>query len=139
MADLSITKANITPGTGATFQKKYNAGATITAGQSVRLAASAKTWGLAQADNNAEDAGSEEVGIAMHDVLSGQPLSVITGGELNMGAILTAGTIYVVSATAGGIAPQVDIASTQYITLLGYGKTTSILTLLTRYTAVTLA
>lgn len=43
------------------------------------------------------------------------------GSVVNVGATLTQGTIYVVSSTAGGMAPEADIGSGEYVTILGVG------------------
>jgi hypothetical protein len=40
------------------------------------------------------------------------------------------GTIYVVSATAGGICPEADLASTNYVSILGVGSTAAVIKML---------
>lgn len=127
MADLVITAANITPGTTTGYtpvKQTGTAGETITAGQSVYLLSSDSK--LYKADANASSASAAAVGIALHAALAGQPLTYISSGALNFGAILTAGLYYVVSATAGGIAPTADLASGWYSTLLMYAYSTSV-------------
>jgi hypothetical protein len=44
---------------------------------------------------------------------------------LTFNAVLTAGTIYVQSATAGGIAPAADLASGHHVTILGVATSTT--------------
>jgi hypothetical protein len=44
-----------------------------------------------------------------------------------MGSIITAGTIYVLSSAAGGIAPAADLGASDYVTILGVGKTATVL------------
>jgi hypothetical protein len=121
MADLTITAANVVAGAGAT-RNTGTAGETITAGQVVYLkAADAKLW-LAQADGTAAEA--EAVGIALHGALANQPLNYLASGALTIGATTAVGAVYVVSATAGGVAPYADLVATNRVTLLGYGTGT---------------
>lgn len=47
--------------------------------------------------------------------------------QIDVGATLTVGTTYVVSATAGAIAPESDLSSGEYVTHLGVASTTSLL------------
>lgn len=121
MADLTITAASVllTSGTKATG----TAGESITAGQAVYLKASdSKLW-KAQADGTAAEAIA--VGIALHAAGAGQPLSYAEpGAVINIGATTSKATVYVVSATAGGVAPIADLTSTQYLSHLGYATAT---------------
>lgn len=123
--DLSITVASVATVSGG-ICKDFNAGATITAGKSLYLDAN-NLWQLAQSDSAAHLGSGSRTGVALHAALNGQPLAVQETGILNPGgAILTIGTIYVISAAnAGGIAPFADLASTNKIHILGIGKTTS--------------
>jgi hypothetical protein len=50
---------------------------------------------------------------------------VQTAGNINLGATLTVGQIYVLSATAGGIAPVADLATGHYPSILGVATTAS--------------
>ena len=123
MADISVTAANVVAASGAT---KYTgrAGGTITAGQPVYEDPS-DSYDLKAA--KADAAATDKVkGIALHGASDGQPLTVITAGGLNIGATLTVGIIYVLSAAAaGGVAPSADLASTNYVTTLGVATTAS--------------
>ncbi len=47
--------------------------------------------------------------------------------QVDLGATLTVGTTYVVSATAGKIAPESDLTTSDYITHLGVASTTALL------------
>lgn len=124
MADLTITVANVVPGTGAT-QQSGTAGEAITIGQCVYLKAADGKIYKAQADGTAGEAAA--VGIATTTAAAaGQPISYQTSGTLAFGAILTKGEIYLVSATAGGIAPEADIVTTgHYVSILGVASSTS--------------
>jgi predicted transcriptional regulator len=120
MADLTITAANVVKYSGA-FSRSGTAGEDITAGEAVYLSGGEVM--LAQADDEDTDAA---VGIALNSAADGQPVSYLVAGGLNPGATVTVGTVYVVSAAAaGGIAPLADLASTEYVTILGVGTTTS--------------
>jgi hypothetical protein len=117
MADLTVTAASVlwTSGTKQTGV----AGATVTAGQAVYLDSTTSTLKLAQSDGTAAEA--DAVGVALHAAGSGQPLVYASQGALiNIGATTTKATTYVVATTAGGIAPQADLISTNKIVRLGY-------------------
>lgn len=101
------------------------AGETITAGMSVYFNSSTSLWMKADANDTAVKSGSgTSYGIAACGSSNGQALSIITAdsGGLTIGGTTTAGTVYVVSATAGGICPWADLTSTQYVTILGIGQ-----------------
>lgn len=117
MADLTVTAASVlfTSGTQVT----RNAGASVTAGQAVYFDSSASNLKLAQADGTAAEA--DAVGIALHAAGSGQPLTYAgQGSVINIGATTSKATTYMVSATAGGVAPQGDLTGGQRIVRLGY-------------------
>jgi hypothetical protein len=117
MADLTVTPGSVlfTSGTKITG----TAGAAVTAGQAVYEDSTTSTLKLAQADGTAAEVAA--VGIALHAAGSGQPLVYAAQGSvINIGATTSTATTYVVSATAGGVAPQADLVSTNKITRLGY-------------------
>jgi hypothetical protein len=119
MADLTITAANVVAGSGA---KKVTgtAGATITAGQVVYLDSADSEYKLA--DNDSATAAVRSVaGIALHAALDGQPLTILTGGPITIGATTAVGVVYCLSSTAGGICPSADIAAGDYNTIIGIG------------------
>lgn len=66
-------------------------------------------------------------GIALHAAADGQPVVYGYGeGTLTIGGTgVTPGEVYVVSTTAGGIAPIDDLASADFVTYLGVGATES--------------
>lgn len=127
MADLTITAASVVPGSNAVINRQYMAGASVTAGQPVYLDAATNTWKLADANGSAATA--EALGVALHAASSGQPLAVQTAGDITIGATVAVGTIYVLSATAGGIAPSADGATGWYTTILGVATTAAIIRL----------
>lgn len=122
MVDLAITAANVLPGTeaeGAQFEYG-TAGVAITAGQAVYLEASTNTYKLAD-NNDTSEALSVLRGIALHAASAGQPLKIQTRGPFNPGATVASGSVYVLSATAGGIAPVADLATGNRCTLVMVG------------------
>lgn len=125
MADLSITAANVAAGGGAKIVPG-TAGEAITAGQVVYLDSSTGRFKLAD-NNSATAAVRSPYGIALNGAAAGQPLSVLTSGPITIGATLTAGVAYYLSATAGGICPVADLATGQYPTVLGIATSTTVL------------
>ena len=116
MADLSITAANVERVDGG--KEEWTAGATITAGQVVYLDSSASNVAkLAQSDGT--EAEADVQGIALCGASSGQPVLISTNGNIDLGATLTVGETYVLSQTAGGIAPVGDLASGDFVTHIG--------------------
>jgi hypothetical protein len=124
MVDIVVTAANVIAASSATV-REGRAGGTITAGQPV-YADAADNGDLKAADNNVSAALAQVVGIALHGASDGQPLKYIVEGDLTAGATLTVGETYVLSATAGGIAPVADI-STNFVTVLGVARTAAIM------------
>ena len=125
MADLIITAASVVKGTGASVQQG-TAGASVTAGQPVYLESASSTYKLSDA-NSATAAARAVDGIALHGSLTGQPLQILTGGPLTLGAVLTAGVAYYLSNNAGGICPVADLTAGSYPTILGFAGSASVL------------
>lgn len=140
MADYTITATEVTAGTGATVRHGI-AGATITAGQSLYLDSATDTLKLAQCDGTAAEA--TFVGIALNGGSSGQTIAYVAQGDINLDTAAltgaTKGEVAVVSATAGGIAPNEDLATTQYVSIIGVMKTSNpgVLTVAPNNTGVT--
>lgn len=132
MADLTITAASvISHGT----IDRGTAAATITAGQAVYRDATTLTWKLS--DSNL--AGAKACGgIALNGASTGQPLTVHKSGDITAGATLVAGTVYAVSATAGGIAPLADITTGDDVIIIGVAKSTTVLSVAIQTPGVTL-
>lgn len=122
--DLSITTTSFLP--SATADKVIGvAGASITIGQLLYYDSTAKSWKLA--DANASATTAQVGGISGSAAASGQPVIVITAdSDLTLGATLSmSAPVYVVSATAGGIAPSADIAAGWYPSVLIIAKSTT--------------
>lgn len=118
MADLSITAADVYAADGAVSKQEYVAGATIAAGDVVYVdTANSNVLKLAQADGTALEATVK--GIALCGAATGQPVVIATSGDLDVGASLTVAAVYILSATAGKIAPVADLASSSFASIIG--------------------
>lgn len=119
MANLTITATGVLPGANARINHTYVAGEAVTAGQSAYLKPSdSKLW-LAQCDGNTDEA--TIAGICLNGAAAGQPVSLQEEGDITIGATVVVGATYVVSATAGGICPVADLATTNKLSYIGYG------------------
>ena len=126
MADLSITAASC-----LTIDGTYDvgiAGASITAGQPLYID-TANSNVLKLADANLSALGATVAGIALHAAGTGQPIRYQKTGTITIGGTMTAGKIYCLSATAGGIAPSADITTGWYTSIIGVATSTTVLTL----------
>jgi hypothetical protein len=126
-ADVTVTAASVIPGPNAdiitgTF------GATVTAGQIVYLDPTAGTWKLADADASATTSGSDtKLGMAAGGGAAGQQGRIILSDD-NLtvgGTLLMTAPIYVLSGTAGGIAPIADLAAADYPVVLLIARSTT--------------
>jgi hypothetical protein len=110
MADLTITAASVIAGSGASIDRSGIAGATIAAGKAVYQDAATGKYLLAD-DNSATAAARVPAGIALNGASDGQPLAILRGGDITIGAALTPGVVYYLSDTPGGIGPVADLAA----------------------------
>lgn len=120
-ADLSITAANVKPSTSA-VTRTLTAGEALAAGQLVyRLSTDGKVY---KADCDSATAAVRDVyGIAVTGAASGGLVVVcLEDSDLTIGATVTNGVVYGLSATAGGIAPWADQTTGWYPTVLCVGK-----------------
>lgn len=108
-ADISITAANFRAGSTAQFHTG-TAGTTITAGQLVAISASTGRYVLADANDAVL---CKVAGIAAHAAIDGAPLAIVYySNDMTLGGTLSTATmVYVLSATAGGIAPAADLSA----------------------------
>jgi hypothetical protein len=126
MSDLSVTAANVISGSDDIGHG--TAGGTITAGQPVYR--DSTTGHYLPADSNSATAAAHlPVGIALHGAADGQPLAFQRSGDITIGATLTAGTTYYLSATAGGICPAADLTTGMVPCIVGIAASTSVLRL----------
>lgn len=125
MVDLVLTAANVVEGSNP-VKTSGKAGATVTQGMLVYQAAATRKFLPSDADSaTAEVRGP--LGFALNGASDGQPLTVQTGGIINLGAVLTVGKVYVASDTPGGIMPIEDLETGDYVTVVGVAITTSLL------------
>jgi len=118
MANLTITAANVVPDSGAS-KESGTAGTAITAGAVVYLDNSTTPPTYKLCDSN-DSTSVNARGIALNGGASGQPISVMTDGTVTIGASVTNGNIYILSATAGGLIADVgDLASGWYPVIIG--------------------
>jgi hypothetical protein len=133
MADVVVTAASVVKGSDTQMQDGI-LGATVTAGQTGYLDTATSTWKLA--DSNASLTTGTLGGIFLNGGVSGQPVKVAVSGSINPGFTVTVGSIYVLSATPGGIAPAADLTSGWYTSIVGIGITATSLMLLCRNAGV---
>jgi glutamate synthase domain-containing protein 3 len=131
MADLSgITAVRPTANT-QTKIVQYNA--TVAVGQS--LVKSGTKYVLADANASAALAASE--GIAMTPgVADGYGIMATGGNVILVGTTMTVGENYLVSRTSGGVMPNADKTSGDYITRLGTAATATQLNLAVQATGI---
>jgi len=126
MADIAITAANVIKGTDA-VTKRVTYGATITAGMVLYELSTDNEWYPVDADDAITE--NTPLGIALCGGANGQPGIVQTAGTLTCGGTIVAGSAYYCSATtAGSFAPDLP-ASNDYSTLVGIGKSTTVMKL----------
>jgi hypothetical protein len=125
MADISITGTSTVAGSGARIVEG-TAGAALTGGQVVYLDSATNTYKLADC-NSATAAVRSPAGIALHSAASGQPIAVQTAGSLTLGGTLTAGVVYYLSGTPGGVRPVADNTTGDYPVALGIATSTTVL------------
>jgi hypothetical protein len=120
MADLVPVAASVLKAAASTINT-VTAGETITAGMAVYKDTADSNEYKKAIDSSA--AAALAAGIALTGSSDGQPLVICTVGGIDLGCVLTVGETYVVSDTAGGIAPVADIGSGDFVTILGVATT----------------
>jgi len=122
--DLSITSTSVVPSASAIL-RSATAGVTITAGKLVYKSATDNKLYLADGDS-ATTAVRDVVGIAVVTAAAGTACTYVTEDPaLVIGATVSAGTIYVLSVTAGGIAPAADLTTGWFTTVVAVGTGTT--------------
>lgn len=127
MTDLSITAASVTWVSGV---RPFvgQGGATGTPGQPVYLDTTTNTYKLTDGDTDTE---SVCAGILIDSMVSGRPCLIAPpGAVIQIGATPVAGTIYVCSLTAGGIAPWADLGTGDYVMVLFIGVASGVVELI---------
>jgi len=123
MADVTVTAANVVP-TGSSLRETGIAGVALTAGKTVYKEAATGQFKLADADHATLEA-RIPYGITCNDAAIGQPVTVVTSGDIGFGVVLTAGIAYYQSDTPGGIGVIIDLEAGDRIVFLGFATTTA--------------
>lgn len=120
MADLTITAANVHIQSSTTRTRIVQFGEAMTPGQSTYL--NGATQKYLKADANASAAQAAATGVVLVGAAIDAYGVIVESGPMDLGATLTVGVPYVVSTTAGGIAPASDFAgyTGAFLTHLGY-------------------
>ena len=124
MSDLSITAASVVAVGDDILHG--TAGASVTAGQQVYKDPTTSKWLLAD-NNSATVAARVPGGTALHAAALNQPLAVQKSGPITIGATLTAGVVYYLSGTPGGICPVADLTTGMYPCAIGIATSTTVL------------
>lgn len=138
MVDLTVTAAQVLPDTNYPIRRAIAAVA-ITAGQAVCLDTASLTVKLWDANDAAVN--TFPPGIAINSCAAGQGVDWQEGPgpeiTLGAGAAPVLGTVYVGSANAGGVAPAADLAAGWVRGILGVGKATNKIKLISWNSGVT--
>jgi hypothetical protein len=131
MANLSITEAQVVASTevGVGFSTAI-AGEAIAVGEPCYRKASDSKFYRAKSSGTSEEA--EVIGVAVSKATAaGQKCTVQRNKTVTVGAAasVVAGTVFVLAATAGKIAPAADLAATNKVTVIGVGATGNGITL----------
>lgn len=130
MANLTQTAANVAIGGASVPTRRVQYGEAISQGQPIYQSSADSKYYLSDANVEARascDAialtpgGLDEYGIVA------LPSNETDKSLVNLGATLVVGETYVVSATAGAIAPIADLTTGDYPVILGSAKTASLL------------
>jgi hypothetical protein len=126
-ADLTVTATSVVQGTVA-VTTTGTAGEALTAGQMVYKKAADGRWYKGDC-NSATAEVRVAKGVALNGAAAGQPAVVQTAGQVTIGATLTAGTVYYLSGTPGGIRPAADNTTGDYPQAVGMAISTTVLLL----------
>jgi len=128
MSDLSVTSGSVLASSNATTAN-VTAGETITAGQAVYRKTADGLYYKADSNSGTSEA-QTPTGIALNGASAGQPLKIaMEDSDFTPGATITEGELYVLSGTAGGIAPVADLVTGMKVSAIGVGKATNKLAL----------
>jgi len=116
MADLAITALNVAMHATAPSTSLVVYGEDVTHGQVVYRHTDG-THKLAKSGGTKAEAAA--VGIALTPGGANDSGIIAQKGSIDLGATLTVGEIYVLSETAGAIAPEADLVTGDYVTILG--------------------
>ena len=131
MADISPVAANVKTASGTTTQN-VQFGEAVAQGQVVYLKSDSKYW----LSDNSTTTLAAAVGLCVSPNATDGWGLIATSGDVELGATLALGEVYTVSSTAGAIHPDTALATTEILTIVGYGKTAALLTLDFKQTAI---
>ena len=117
MADVSVTAASVAMHAVAATTELVTYGETITQGEVVYRDSTSSKMKLADADLS--EAAATVYGIALTPGDLDDKGYIAKAGPIDIGATLTVGEIYVLSSTAGAIAPEADLAADDYVSIIG--------------------
>jgi len=126
MSNLSVTAANVAAAVGAgNITEVGTFGGTITAGMLVYKDPADLKYKAADSGHAAPVC--KLYGMALNGGSAGQPGLVLRAGNVNPGATMTVGQIYILSSTSGGgnIAPVSDLTTGWRTAVLGIATTAS--------------
>jgi hypothetical protein len=126
-ADLAITATLVIPSAGAGIKTKQVIGETLTTGELVYIKPADKKCWLALCGGNSDQI--NVAGVTLNGGSAGQQLQYQYTGDVTIGATLTIGVEYYLSAAAGKICPRADLVSGNNVIRVGFGKTAAVLTL----------
>lgn len=135
MADISVTAASVKLKSNVKPPTVVQVGESVTQGQPGYAKASdaGKYW-RADADT-AEEALATGVFMTPASA-NGHAMFAGPGCIIDLGATLVVGQVYVVSANAGGIAPYSDLASGDFVTIVGVPSAAGTIELVMKATGV---
>ena len=124
MADITVTVTDLElSATSKTTKVQF--GEAGTAGETFYLkAADGKYW---KAVNATEEAAAAVGILTTPKVAADGYGNLHTSGDITIGATLATGTVYVVSSTSGAIHPTDDLATTEWVTIVGTAFSTTVL------------
>lgn len=117
MADITVTAADVGLADTGVVTQTVQVAVAVTQGQVGYLDTTESKYRLADADLSS--AAASAAGIFLTPAAIDGYAVIATSGPVDVGATLTVGETYVVSGTAGGIAPIADLATGDYVTILG--------------------
>jgi hypothetical protein len=120
MADINLTEASVKP-TATTVRIRGYFGATIVQGTILYLDAADNEWKVADCTGAATDAAQ---GMALSSGVDGQPGWIATGGDVTVDNLSLAAPVYILS-ESGQICPSADLATDDYITVIGAASSTT--------------
>lgn len=129
MADLSVTIGDVLIA-DTVRATAVEVGEAVSAGDVIVYDANDEDWVLASNASAALSGNGNNayIGIAVGSAAAGQRVAAVvtSNQEITLGAVLTAGRVYVLS-TGGNISPESDATTSDFLTIIGYAKSSTVL------------